>query len=359
MEPIHIAASRRNYDVHFVPLAAVAPRIASDPGSVVIADHEVVEAWSKFLNPLSETVPVISVTANENLKSLRGMEPVIEKILMHRFRKTGVIYVIGGGAVQDLGGFLASVIFRGVEWIYIPTTLSSQGDSCIGSKTSINATGVKNILGTFWPPSEVIIDTQLLTSLPSREINAGFGELAHYFMLASEDDLSFLDQSIQNFERFGTIEPSLIRKSLSIKKPFIEADEFDKGPRQLLNLGHTFAHGIESATRNRVTHGEAVALGLEMCARVSSRLDLLDSASQSRAEEALVRIIHRIPFEPFAVEEQVRAMSLDKKNLDGDIQLILLTAIGNAIRVPLATDSPDLHESIHETINLWKESSLV
>lgn len=363
LHSMHISAKTRDYVVHFSSLFGTLERIASDSdsdsgsGSIVIADTNVLDAWPKLFKGLAEKIPVIPVKASEEIKSLRAIEEVIGTLFAHHFRKSGKIYVVGGGTVQDLAGFLASVVFRGVEWVFIPTTLSAQGDSCIGSKTSINVQGFKNLIGTFWPPSEVIIDTELLNSLPKREINAGLGELAHYFMLGSVDDVRFFTSQVDVLQETEKIQPELIKRSLEIKKPFIEADEFDRGVRQLLNLGHTFAHGIESASGNKIVHGEAVALGLVMCSRLSHALGLLDILAMRLAEEMLLPLIGRIPFVPFEVRNQITAMGFDKKNFDGDIQLILLNAIGSAHKAPLGADNPLLESSIVGVIELWKDQT--
>ncbi len=160
---------------------------------------------------------------------------------------------------KKFGYYKSSILFRGVDWYFIPTTLISQGDSCIGGKTSINLKNVKNQLGTNYPPLKICIDTNFLKTLPQEQIKSGLGEMLHYFIFSSENDFIFFKQNFEenNFK-------NLIQRSLEIKKSVIEIDEKEKGLRILFNYGHTFGHALESLDKSNdvIRHGEAVGIGL-------------------------------------------------------------------------------------------------
>ena len=180
------------------------------------------------------------------------------------FNRSGTLYVVGGGTVQDAASFAASVLHRGVRWVFIPTTLLAQGDSCIGSKSSINYRGYKNQLGTFFPPTAVVIDDAFLETLTSVEVRSGVGEMLHYAVLGGDAVFRAYEVTLANgWERLSTQDMSaLAMRAMAVKRDFIESDEFDTDLRKNLNFGHTFAHGLESASGGQIPHGIAVAYGI-------------------------------------------------------------------------------------------------
>ena len=176
----------------------------------------------------------------------------------HRLTRGGSVIALGGGIVQDLGTMAASVYMRGVRWAYAPTTLMSMADSCIGGKSSLNVSGVKNLAGNIYPPASVVVDPDFITSLEVEDVAAGLGEAVKIaFCAGPEVFASFL----RHYEDRAHWEP-LIEGVLTAKKWFIEIDEFDHAERRLLNFGHTFGHALEAATDFSVNHGVAVIMGM-------------------------------------------------------------------------------------------------
>ena len=235
-----------------------------------------------------------------------------------------MLVAIGGGIMQDITSFMAATILRGVEWIFYPTTLLSQADSCIGSKSSINCRGSKNILGTFTPPQKIYLSTTFLTTLELRELKSGVGEMLKVHAIAGPSDFQSIatdyDDLFSDFEMMM----KRIRRSLEIKKDYIEKDEFDKGPRLIFNYGHSFGHAIESATNFEIPHGIAVSIGCDMANYCAYRLGISTEAiwkSMSPTFKANYQGYETvdIPFDSF-----FSALGKDKKNIGKDSFSLIL-----------------------------------
>ena len=161
---------------------------------------------------------MIEVSANENQKSYEGLIPIIDKLVNHGFRKNHRIVGIGGGITQDITAFTSSILFRGVDWIFFPTTLLAQGDSCIGSKTSINYKKYKNQIGGFYPPEKIYIDLKFLDTLEHKDFQSGVGEMCHYFIVSSKKDFNFYKNSYNLLNKSSSALEEIIARSLKIKK---------------------------------------------------------------------------------------------------------------------------------------------
>ena len=204
---------------------------------------------------------ILTVAQGEGSKSLATLEALLDVMLKNNFARTDCIVAVGGGVVGDLSGFAASVFMRGIDFYNIPTTVLSQVDSSIGGKVAVNFGGVKNIVGAFYQPKAVIVDPDVLSTLPKRQIANGLAE-ALKMALTSDAEL------VELFERGEAIEniDTVIERSLRIKKSIVEQDEKESDLRRILNFGHTLGHGIEAASGGELYHGECVALGmLPMC----------------------------------------------------------------------------------------------
>jgi len=199
---------------------------------------------------------VLLLDANELTKSFENIHTIIDWLIDNKIRRNDTVCVIGGGTIQDASSFALSIFKRGIQWVYVPTTLLAQADSCIGSKTSINYKGYKNQIGTFYPPNEVIINTNYLTTLTRIDILSGIGEILKIHLIGGYD-IAEIREKIDNHEW-----KSLIRSSLKIKSEYIEKDEFDYGIRKMLNYGHTFGHALESMSNYTIPHGIAVMIGI-------------------------------------------------------------------------------------------------
>ena len=226
---------------------------------LVVTDTEVPEVYAKTLAGQCRNSVICTVETGEGSKSLTVFGQLLQTMLEHDFSRKDCVVAVGGGVVGDLSGFAASAYMRGIDFYNIPTTLLSQIDSSIGGKTAINLGGVKNIVGAFYQPKKVLIDPDLLKTLPPRQIANGMAE-AIKMSLTSDKELFELFET-QDIKR--NLEEIILR-SLNIKKSVVEQDEKEAGLRKILNFGHTVGHGIESTSE--LYHGEAVALGmLPMC----------------------------------------------------------------------------------------------
>jgi len=301
-------------------------------GDLVILDRNVKQHHSDSLVPL-DGVDVIEVAASEALKSYRGLEPIISRVIEAGFRRGNRLVAIGGGVVQDTTAFIASVLYRGVEWVFYPTTLLAQADSCIGSKTSINFGAFKNQLGGFYPPSRIVIHAPFLQSLSEGDFMSGIGEMYHYFLIAGKADFEWFNQAVsESASRDVDVLKPMIRKSLEIKRQMVERDEFDRHERQVFNYGHTFGHAIETLTEYRVPHGIAVAFGMDMANVVSESLGLLPAGVRAEIRPFLANVWKNHSLDGISAADMVEAMGKDKKNAGNRLGLILTRGYGNMFK---------------------------
>jgi len=275
----------------------------------------------------------IFIEASENQKSYENITPIFLKLLQLGLKRDGVLVVIGGGVTQDIGCFICSVLFRGISWQLIPTTLLAQADSCIGSKSSINIGAYKNQIGTFYPPQRVLITSSVLSSLPYDEVRSGLGEIIKLQLLNNELDFNALinDLSLISNSSITSVISKWVMKSLEFKKTYIEEDEFDLGIRNKLNYGHTFGHAYESATSYRIPHGIAVILGILTATYLSARLNLVSYNYYNKLKATLSPWY--TPFEKELInasrEQIFQAIKHDKKNTAGVVNCILTQGSGH------------------------------
>lgn len=205
---------------------------------------------------------VITICAAEESKSVEFIFPLVEQLLAKGLKRDAVLVAVGGGVIQDITCFIASIFMRGIDWYFVPTTLLAQCDSCIGSKSSINFGSYKNIFGTFKPPKKIFQAPFFLASLSSIEIQSGIGEILKVSLI---DSRSTFDDATSKIKRMQTDQACLqqyIDHALAVKVKYVEQDEFDQGERIVFNLGHTFGHALEAASQFKLPHGVAVALGI-------------------------------------------------------------------------------------------------
>jgi 3-dehydroquinate synthase len=266
----------------------------------------------------------------EQQKTLGTVATVIDALVAARVNRDGLVLALGGGVVGDIAGFAAATYQRGIAFVQLPTTLLAQVDSSVGGKTGVNHPGGKNLIGAFHQPSAVIADTDTLGTLPDRELRAGFAEIVKAALVADATFYSWLEDHV---DRVLARDPSAlehaIRRACEIKAAIVAADEREEGQRMILNLGHSFAHAIETgAGYGRVLHGEAVAAGLVLAAELSARLGLLPGADATRVRELLLRA--GLPVDPprLGRARMLELMGMDKKVAEGRLRLVLLEGIG-------------------------------
>jgi 3-dehydroquinate synthase len=248
------------------------------------------------------------------------------------FRKNHRLVAVGGGITQDVTAFIASILYRGVSWLFFPTTLLAQGDSCIGSKTSINFAQYKNQVGGFYPPQKIFINTDFLNTLSDLDIKSGLGEMCHYFLVAGEEDFKRFKRDYPAALQDKEVLKRLIARSLEIKKEYIEIDEFDQKERQVLNFGHSFGHAIESVTNYRIPHGIAVSYGMDMANFLSVKLGFIPMEIRIEMREVLEKIWEGTYINDISIDKFKLALSKDKKNIGKELCLILNKGYGHIFK---------------------------
>lgn len=280
----------------------------------------------------------IVLTPGEKTKSFNELGPLCERLLELGLERGDIVVPFGGGVIGDLAGFAAGILRRGVRFVQIPTSLLAQVDSSVGGKTGINTPQGKNLIGVFHQPSLVLADTDVLATLPAREVRAGYAEVAKYGLLGDAEFFSWLEQHWTGV--FGNSGPDLthaIETSVKAKAAIVARDEHETGDRALLNLGHTFGHALEAWTgfSGRLLHGEGVSIGMCLAFRLSEELGLAPKGSAQRVTNHLKAVglpvhINDIPGGKADASELLRLMGQDKKVSKGRLTFIMARDIGQA-----------------------------
>jgi 3-dehydroquinate synthase len=348
---VPVALGARAYDIHIgrglIGRAGelMAP-VMRQKRAFVVTDANVA---THYLGPLATALAQagiktdhVIVPAGEGSKSFAQLARVIDAMLAARCERKTMIVALGGGVIGDLAGFAASILLRGVDFVQIPTTLLSQVDSSVGGKTGINTPAGKNLVGTFHQPRLVLADTDTLTTLPRRELLAGYAEVAKYGLLGDAAFFAWLEANAATaLTLSGADQTALVHAiaaSCKAKAKIVAEDETETGVRALLNLGHTFGHALEAEMGYgaALLHGEAVAIGMVLAFALSARLGLCPAADAARVRAHLAGVGLPVapprigPSGPITPETLIAHMALDKKVKDGAITFILARGIGQA-----------------------------
>ena len=278
-----------------------------------------------------EIVPVV-LSDGEEHKNWQTLNAIFDALLSNRCERKSAIIALGGGVVGDLAGFAAASYLRGVPFIQVPTTLLAQVDSSVGGKTAINHPLGKNMIGAFYQPAMVLADTALLDTLPARELSAGLAEVIKYGLIM---DLPFLSWLEANMGKLNERDPAAlayaVTRSCENKAAVVAADERETGERALLNLGHTFGHAIEAGLGfGTWLHGEAVAAGTMLAARLSARMGLLTESDVRRMADLFVLAGLPVEAPSLGQDRYLELMGHDKKVENGKLRLVLLRSLGKA-----------------------------
>jgi 3-dehydroquinate synthase len=324
MQPLVIKSGQGDYAVEFLPhVEAVTDALRQEPRAVLVVDRIVAESYAKELAPALECFPSLLLDATEDEKTLNGVAKVATWLQQHNCNKQCVPVAIGGGIIQDVVSFTAHVYYRGLRWLYVPTTLLSMSDSCIGAKCCINLNTYKNQLGAFHAPARVLLCTTFTDTLSNQDVASGYGEILKLMFTGSAEHFRKLEKCVKSGGLRNVDLPSLTCDSLAVKKSIIEVDEYETGLRRILNYGHTFGHALEGLTDHEIPHGLAVAWGMDLVNYLAVRRGLL--------AEADFRMMHQfiadhLPFRlsrPLAAADLIRYAKRDKKVADGQVNLIL------------------------------------
>ena len=335
---IKIKSKNQSYDIiikNNILLKEILKKKLSNEKTIIIIDSKI----SYLVNGLNnnKNLNIIKISAGEKIKSFRYYEMICSKILRSKINRASYIIAIGGGTIGDLGGFIASTLLRGIRLILMPTTLLSQVDSSIGGKNGINSKYGKNLIGTFYSPSLVIIDPTLLQSLPKREIKSGYAEILKHALIK---DHLFYNWLTKNYKKIINLESIYISraiiKSINIKAFFVQRDEkenlIDSNSRAMLNFGHTFGHALESMNNysSKLNHGEAISIGMSLAMKISNKINHISDKEYNTFLLHLKNVNLPIYDKKINDDRFFNLMINDKKNTNNRINLILLEKIGKA-----------------------------
>lgn len=354
-----IKSHSHDYTVEtFVSLAKVFEGLADTRGQYYLVDREIERIYQKEIDVAVPEKRKVLIEATEEQKSYERLTPIFLELLSKGLKRDGALIVIGGGILQDIGCFIATVLFRGVRWEFVPTTLLAQSDSCIGSKSSINIGDYKNQVGTFYPPHRVMVTSNVLNSLPWDEIRSGLGEVIKLQLIAGQAGFDELMDDLKDLHENGGIKviSKWVGRSIAVKKPYIERDEFDRGIRNILNYGHTFGHAYESATRYTIPHGIAVILGMLTATYVSVRLGLVSEDHFLDLKWQLMPWVH--PYETALLkarrDDVFKAIRHDKKHTGDSVNCILTLGPGR-----MEKRSLDFSVELVPAVNEFMDKELV
>ena len=338
MDTLNVDLGNRSYPILIGPDLLKDPEVFRrhvDFRDVLVVSNTTVAPL--YLSALEESLRPSRVLATllpdgESHKTLSTVARIEDVLIANRFARDCAIVALGGGVVGDMAGFAAAIYQRGVAFVQVPTTLLAQVDSAVGGKTGVNHPGGKNLIGAFHQPQAVIADTRTLTTLPARELRAGLAEVIKYGLICDSVFFAWLEANVEALLAGDQAALArVIRRSCEIKAAIVGQDEREHGERALLNLGHTFGHAIESATGyGQWLHGEAVAAGMVMAARMSQESGLLGGEDLERIMRLTARMGLPVRVTGLTPEVLLEHMRIDKKVQAGRIRLVLLRGIGAA-----------------------------
>jgi len=329
-------------------LSELSSWLRTAPRAAAVIDSRIAELYPDLVRELNSTNgAVIStfVAAEEN-KNLEQTTHMLDYFLRNGIRRDSILFAVGGGITGDLAGFVAAIFQRGISYVQVPTTLLAMVDSSIGGKVGVNNSLGKNMVGSFYQPSAIIMDTRFIDTLPRDELLCGLGEVVKYAVLSGERFADFLEANharILNREHRSL--QRIIRMAVETKKRYVERDVRELGIRAHLNLGHTIGHAVEAATNFSVfKHGEAILIGLVAEAHIAMHMKLLRPSAFERILE-MVRSVAKQRSEPVPLLELTHRLSYDKKVKSGKIRFVLPVGIG---RVIIRDDVPikEINESM-------------
>jgi len=318
---INISTPQKNYNVYIEQLHNLDIK-----GKVAIITNPTVSGLhlGYLLEHLkADEIHIVTLPDGEEYKNMDSLMYGMDRLFDAKLDRNSTLIALGGGVIGDMTGFMASIFLRGIKFIQIPTTLLAMVDSSVGGKTGINNKYGKNLIGSFYQPEAVYIDTHFLSTLPKREFSAGMAEV---IKMAVMFDAVFFENLKDNKENIENI----IRNSIEIKSDVVNQDEKEKGIRSVLNYGHTFGHVIENLTNYSVyLHGEAVAIGMVMANRLAVKLGLLNEYEEKEIKECLKNYDLPTTFKVKNEEEFYEHFFADKKTMNNSIKFILPKGIGN------------------------------
>jgi len=349
---VHVQLSERSYEIaigtgNLAEVGLFLGRLCKLTHAIVITDTNVAPLHARrvadSLRGLGARVDEEVIEAGEASKSVANANRLWERLLQHKADRKSVVLAVGGGVIGDLAGFVAATYARGLAFFQVPTTLLAHVDSSVGGKVGVNLPNAKNMVGAFWQPLGVLIDTAVLDTLPDREYRAGLGEVVKYGVILDAELFTYLEEHAEDLNaRRPDVLRHVIARCCRLKADVVEQDERETtGLRAVLNYGHTFAHALETeAGYGEFLHGEAVSIGMVAASRLAEQLGRVDRRFAERQCRLLQRLRLPVAMPTLAPDALLAAMRLDKKVAHGRLRFVLPARMGH---VELVADVPE-HE---------------
>lgn len=358
---MQIYSKFKTYDVILEKDLSFVKRLQQTENAEFVIDQNVYHLYRyEFAEIPTERLFVVEAT--EQNKVLDTALKICEKITEISAKRNTTLISIGGGIIQDITGFVANITYRGIQWIFVPTTLLAACDSCIGGKTSLNYKKFKNLLGTFYPPDKIYICPQFYDTLSDKDFYSGLGEVIKFNIMAGEKGLENIECSMQKLlSRDSKTVNRFVESSLLFKKKFIEIDEFDRAERVKLNFAHTFGHSIEVITDYVIPHGTAVAIGMIMANHISLNRSWLAEEIVVRSEKVLLRVIDvDVHLMRKPLEDYIKAIRKDKKQINNSLTAVLICKYGSESELKLVHDvtEKEIEEAINYFVELYETNHL-
>lgn len=353
-----IQSKLKQYEVKIEKDPSFFGELCSIPDAFYVIDEKVYGLYRELFLKIPEERLFLLEAAEKN-KTIETVLSICERITEIPAKRNAVLISIGGGIIQDITGFAANVMYRGIRWIFVPTTLLAACDSCIGGKTSLNYKKYKNLLGTFYPPDTIHIYSKMFQTLAEKDYRSGLGEVIKFNIMEGMGRLENIENHLSVLlERDQEAIDIFTESSLTYKKSFIEADEFDRGVRVKLNFAHTFGHAVETVTEYKIPHGTAVAIGMIMANHISLKRKYLSLDMVKRSEKVLLQVIDIDPAlleKPFC--EYMRAVRKDKKQESEDLTAVLITEYGDRGELSVRHDitEEEIRTAIEYFISIYGE----
>ncbi len=341
-----IVSKFKTYKVDFIENLDFVKNAVNSAETYFAIDKNIFDLYRNDFGAIPED-RLYLIDAIEQKKNIETVIDICEKMTSMPSKRNTHLISIGGGITQDITGFVANALYRGIKWSFLPSTLLAACDSCIGGKTSLNCKGFKNLLGTFFPPDEIKIYPEFFKTLTERDFNSGLGEVVKFNVMAGKEGIDKIEANIEKLtSRDNQTVNSFCHTSLSFKKDFIEEDEFDKGRRILLNFAHTFGHAFETSSNYEIPHGSAVAMGMIVANHISVKRGTMDEFFAKRIEEVCKKILGLpLKLEWFENKTIISAIRKDKKQVDKSIRAVLMS---NDLSLHIVTDVTE--EEIFEAV---------
>lgn len=353
-----IKSKFKEYEVVFEENMDFFHKLIQTNNAEFVVDKNVYELYNEAFAEIPKE-SLFLIEATEENKVIETALEICEKITNIPAKRNATLISVGGGIIQDITGFVANIMYRGIHWIFVPTTLLAACDSCIGGKTSLNYKKFKNLLGTFFPPDKIHVCPQMFQTLTEKDFQSGLGEVVKFNIMAGQEGLDDIEKSIEDLlQREPATINRFVEKSLSFKKDFIEVDEFDCGERIKLNFAHTFGHAIEVVTKYEIPHGTAVAIGMIMANYIANKRGWLADDVTKRSENVLSKVIDiDVTLLDKPMEKYMEAIRKDKKQVGDSLTAVLISSYGKTGELTIVHDvtQEEIKGAIDYFVKMYKD----